>query len=119
TQIAFYAAGSLEISPGLTVKVDKAVNLIVKQAGSTLSITAADPRQTGLPVTIDASQRLSGPGATTLPGATNPRINFALPPAPLAGSSVTRTFQLINSSITPLASTAAVDQLMGTLKTTV
>jgi hypothetical protein len=111
TQIAFYAAGSIEIAPGFTVKVDKPVNLIVKQTGSTLSITAADPRQTGLPVTIDISQRLSGPGATNSPGATSTRINFALPTAPLAGSSLTRTYQLIDV-IPPLASAAATDLLM-------
>jgi len=112
TQIAFYTAGTIEISPGVSLKVDKPVNLIVKQDGANFSITAADPKQTGTAVTIDVGQRLTGPGASFLADGKSTRINFSLPTAPLAGSSLTRTFQLVNPAPTLLVSTAAVDHLM-------
>ncbi len=106
TQVAFYSAGTIEIEPGLTLKVDKAANLIVKRAGNSISITAADPQQKASSLTIDLNRRLTGTGASLLSDGTSTRINFALPSSPTAGSSVTRSFQVVGTAMTMLSSNA-------------
>ncbi len=114
TQVAFYSAGSIEIEPGLTLKVDKAANLIVKRDGNSISITAADPQQKATSVNIDISRRLTGTGASLLSDGISTRINFALPASPTAGASVTRSFQVIGTAASMLSS-SAVDRLMSQL----
>jgi chondroitin AC lyase len=114
TQIAFYSAGTLEIEPGFTIKVDKAANLIVKRSGSAITITAADPLQKASSINIDISRRLTGTGASLLADGTSTRITFALPASPTAGASVTRSFQVIGTAATMLSSNA-VDQMMSQL----
>src|SRR5205823_1926629 len=94
-QAAFYAAGSVRISEDLTLSVDRPITLIIKQVGSDLVITAADPRQTANPVTITVTRPLTGPGVKLLPDGRSSQITFALPAAPYHGSSVTQTFHAL------------------------
>jgi chondroitin AC lyase len=97
TQIAFYAAGSVNLGDGVVVSVDRAANVIVRQIGDTLSITASDPRQSASPLTIKITERLEGPGVRLLADGQTSQITFALPGSPFNGSSVTRSFQIIGS----------------------
>jgi chondroitin AC lyase len=98
TQAAFYAAGSLRISDDLSISVDRPINLIIKQTGDDLTITAADPRQSAIAVTISVSQQLSGSGVTLLGDGQTSQITFTLPAAPFRGSSVTQTYHILSSS---------------------
>jgi chondroitin AC lyase len=96
TQAAFYAAGSVQIAPGLTVSVNQPINLIIKQVGSDLVITGADPRQTATSATITITQQLSGPGVKLLADGHSSQITFALPGIPYRGSSLTQTYHLLS-----------------------
>ncbi len=98
TQAAFYAAGSLKISDSLTISVDRPINLIIKQIGDDISITAADPRQSASAVLISVSQQLSGPAVTLLAGGQSSQITFTLPAAPFRGSSITQSYHILPSS---------------------
>jgi chondroitin AC lyase len=93
TQVAFYAAGSLRISDDLAISVDRPINLIIKQSGDDLTITAAEPRQASTAVTIYVNRQLSGPGVTLLTDGVNSQITFALPS--LRGSSATQTYHAL------------------------
>jgi Polysaccharide lyase family 8, super-sandwich domain/Polysaccharide lyase family 8, N terminal alpha-helical domain/Polysaccharide lyase family 8, C-terminal beta-sandwich domain len=92
TQIAFYSPGSLQISDDLTVSVNQPANLIIKQVGNDLVITAADPRQALSSLTIDVSRQLTGLGAQSLATGLGTRITFPLPTGAFLGASMTRSF---------------------------
>jgi chondroitin AC lyase len=94
TQIAFYAAGSLDVGNGVIISVDRAANVIVKQGGGELTISAADPKQLSTPLSITVNRRLTRSGSQWSADGQSTRISFALPLAPFNGSSATRSYQL-------------------------
>ena len=92
TQIAFYSAGTLQISPELSVTVDQPVLLILKERGDELEITVADPRKTLISVNVEVTRPVVGPGSSWIAERSATRITFPLPAGGYAGSSVTGTF---------------------------
>lgn len=115
TQAAFYAAGSVDVGDGLVVSVDRAANVIVQQAGEALTITAADPRQSSVPLNITVNRRVTGAGAQVLADAQSTRIVFSLPAAPYNGASATRTFQLPASDTPEGEAALLVDMAMSSV----
>lgn len=92
TQIAFFAAGSLWIDASTKITVSQPCALIIKQSGDQLTITAADPRQGTTALAIDVNRQITGAGVTWNATTQTSRISFALPAAPIAGSSITRSY---------------------------
>ncbi len=93
TGIAFYKPGSLEISRGLTIGVDRACLLLVRQRGGRLAITAANPRNRKMTVNVTVSRKLKGEGVSeAVKGAS--RIRIDLPGGMYAGQSVTQVVRV-------------------------
>jgi Polysaccharide lyase family 8, super-sandwich domain/Concanavalin A-like lectin/glucanases superfamily/Polysaccharide lyase family 8, C-terminal beta-sandwich domain/Bacterial Ig domain len=96
TQIAFYAAGSLQIKPGLRVTVDKPCMLQVRElANGRIEISISDPQQMQTAVNLSVTKNLSGTGATWSYELRKTDIEFIMPMGTnkvYAGQSVTRTF---------------------------
>jgi chondroitin AC lyase len=64
TSAHFYSAGSLTMKDGTILTTDKAVALLLKEEGSFLVISAADPKYQGTTTTITLNKELSGTGVT-------------------------------------------------------
>ena len=94
TQATFFAAGSLYLDATTKITVTQPCNLIIKQNGDQLTITAADPRQGTTALTVEINRQVTGSGATWNATTKVSKLTIALPAAPLAGSSATKTFTL-------------------------
>ncbi|WP_254513275.1 polysaccharide lyase family 8 super-sandwich domain-containing protein [Anatilimnocola floriformis] len=94
TQASFFAAGSLYLDATTKITVTQPCNLIIKQNGDQLTITAADPRQLTTPIVVEINRQVTGSGATWNATTKVTKLSIALPAAPNAGSSATKTFTL-------------------------
>ena len=93
TGIVFHKPGALEVSRGLTIGVDRACLLLVRQRGGMLTITAANPRNRKMTVNVTVSQRLKGEGVSKAEKGGS-RVKVDLPGGMYAGQSVTRVVHL-------------------------
>ena len=90
TGIVFHKPGALEVSRGLTIGVDRACLLLVRQRGERLVITAANPRNRKMTVNVTVSRQLNGKGVRKAAGGDS-RVKIDLPGGMYAGQSVVRT----------------------------
>jgi chondroitin AC lyase len=103
TQIVFYAPGSVRLLDGTLVRVTQPASLIVAQQGSTLQISAADPRQAATSLTVEISLPLAGNQARWIASQQVTQIVLPLPSGAYRGASVTQTFQRLDQVPAPLA----------------
>lgn len=94
TALAFYEAGQLDLPRGLRVRVDQPCLLLLRREGRQLTITAANPRNEALALTVSLSARLTGAGAELGPAGQGSQVRLALPGGQEAGRSVSRSFTL-------------------------
>ncbi len=96
TQIAFYAAGFLQIKPGFRVTVDKPCMLQIRElADGRVEFSVSDPTQTQTLINVSVTKNLSGAGATWSYALRKTDMVFTLPMGTndvYAGQSLTRTF---------------------------
>lgn len=96
TQIVFYTSGSVRLLDGTHLAVSQPASLIVHEQGSTLRISAADPRQQATSLTVDLSIPLVGNQARWIATRQATQILLPLPGGAYRGSSATQTFQRLD-----------------------
>jgi hypothetical protein len=99
TQIAFYQPGSITIANGLTITVDKACMVQVKElAGKNIELSVSDPTQSQTQVKVSITRRLSGANVVWQRLVGTSEITINLPSGVnniYAGQSVTRTLNFV------------------------
>lgn len=104
TEAAFYQAGSLAISAGLTIAVDRPCLVMLRELPANgFEISVSDPTQSQSQVQVDVSRRLSGGGAQWMPASGLTRWTATLPSGVQninAGQSVVQSFADANQAPT-------------------
>lgn len=90
-QIVFHAPGTVELAPGLAIAADRPGVVMLHRAGAALDISAAVPNSDAVNLELRTTLPLVGLDADTR-GLTT--IRLPMPTGGLAGSTVTRRFQV-------------------------
>jgi hypothetical protein len=89
TQIAFYEAGSLDIGSDLTVTVDQACLVMIREmSDGTVEVTVSDPTQLLSTIHVTLTGRFSGDGTTFNADQQTTVLEVTLPTGDYAGESV-------------------------------
>ncbi len=89
--VAFYRAGQVS-SDEMDLGVDQPCLLLVRRKGRRLALTACNPENKPLALTVTIQAKLAGPGVKAEAGSSV--VRFDLPDGAQAGKSVTRVFEI-------------------------
>ncbi len=93
TEIAFFQPGTLSISPSLSITVDQACLVMIRElTDGSLEVSVSDPTQSLSQVHVSINQHLNGTGVAWSSSQGISQITFNLPGGAMAGQSVVESF---------------------------
>jgi chondroitin AC lyase len=98
----FYSAGSIALTDSMTLAVDRACAVLVRESKDSIEIAVSNPVNTACTVQVASSLRLYGNGASWNAQTSTANMPFVLPGGLDAGESVVMTFGKSPTAAGPL-----------------